>query len=127
MSIKTLLIIIIIASAVILSVIYILFQGKLFQQPANFSNVQQQEKEKVIFNVSIENYAFSPKEVKIKAGTTVVWTNQDPIPHSVKMAGVQPVELEKGQGFEYTFAVAGEYSYYCGLHPSMQGTITVEN
>ncbi len=55
MPIKTLLIIIIIASAVVLSVIYILFQGKLFQQPETFSNVQQQEKEKVIFNVSIEN------------------------------------------------------------------------
>lgn len=123
---KKLLIIVIIVSVVVLSVIYILFQGKLFQQPENFSSAQPQEKEKVIFNVSIENYAFSPKEAKIKTGTTVVWTNQDPIPHSVKMAGVQSMELEKGQGFEYTFAVPGEYIYYCGLHPSMQGTITVE-
>ncbi|MDD4990080.1 MAG: cupredoxin domain-containing protein [Candidatus Pacebacteria bacterium] len=124
---KKILIIVIIASAVILSVIYILFQGKLFQQPANFPNVQQQEKEKVIFNVSIENYAFSPKEAEIKTGTTVVWTNKDPISHSVKLAGVQSQELETGQSFEYTFAMPGEYVYYCGLHPSMQGTITVED
>jgi len=121
-----LLLIIIIAAVVVFSVVYIIFQGKMFQQSQEVSNVQPQEKEKVIFNVSIENYSFSPKEAKIKAGTTVVWTNKDPISHSVRMADVQSGELENGQSFEYTFAIPGEYNYYCGLHPSMQGTITVE-
>jgi len=31
--------------------------------------------------VSIGNFTFSPKELKVKAGRTVTWTNHDDIPH----------------------------------------------
>ena len=33
--------------------------------------------------VSIDNFTFSPKELKVKAGTTVTWTNHDDIPHGI--------------------------------------------
>jgi plastocyanin len=33
--------------------------------------------------VSIDNFTFSPKELKVKSGTTVTWTNHDDIPHGI--------------------------------------------
>ena len=33
--------------------------------------------------VKIENFTFGPQELKVKAGTTVTWTNEDDIPHTV--------------------------------------------
>jgi len=33
--------------------------------------------------VSIDNFTFSPKELKVKAGATVTWTNHDDIPHGI--------------------------------------------
>ena len=33
--------------------------------------------------VKIDNFTFGPKELKVKAGTTVTWTNEDDIPHTV--------------------------------------------
>ena len=33
--------------------------------------------------VKIGNFTFGPQELKVKAGTTVTWTNEDDIPHTV--------------------------------------------
>jgi plastocyanin len=33
--------------------------------------------------------------------------------------------LDTDQSFEFTFATAGDYDYYCGLHPHMKGKIVV--
>jgi plastocyanin len=33
--------------------------------------------------VNIDNFAFTPKELTVKAGTTIVFRNRDDIPHSV--------------------------------------------
>ena len=33
--------------------------------------------------IKIGNFTFGPQEVKIKAGTTITWTNEDDIPHTV--------------------------------------------
>lgn len=117
---------VIVFAVFISATLFVLYRDKIFKD--NVSNNPQQEtkKEKIIFNIDIKNYSFSPKETTIKSGTTVVWTNQDPISHTVKLGDVASTELAKNQTFEYTFFVAGEYSYYCGLHPSMQGKIIVE-
>jgi len=117
---------VIVFAVFISATLFVLYRDKIFKNSVNNSPQQETKKEKVIFNVAIQNYSFSPTEVTIKTGTTVVWTNQDPISHSVKLGDIASTELEKGQTFEYTFFVAGEYNYYCGLHPSMQGKIIVE-
>ena len=36
--------------------------------------------------VTIDNFTFSPVEVKVKVGDTVTWTNHDDIPHTVVSA-----------------------------------------
>jgi plastocyanin len=57
----------------------------------------------------------------------VRWTNKDDIPHTVtsddKVFG-SPV-LDTNQNFEFTFANAGAFPYYCRLHPKMTGKVVV--
>ncbi len=77
--------------------------------------------------VTIDNFAFTPKELIVKAGTTVAFRNHDDIPHSVvaSKGEFHSKALDTDDSFSFTFAKAGTYAYSCGLHPRMQGTITV--
>jgi plastocyanin len=78
--------------------------------------------------VVIDNFVFTPGRLTIKAGTTVVWTNRDDIPHTVASKGreFKSKAMDTDESFSFTFATPGEYSYFCSLHPHMTGTIVVE-
>ena len=77
--------------------------------------------------VSIDNFTFAPTELKVKVGDTVTWTNRDDIPHTVVSAGkFRSTTLDTDGTFSFTFAAAGDYKYFCSLHPHMTGMIKVE-
>jgi len=78
--------------------------------------------------VSIDNFSFSPKPLRIPVGTTVTWTNQDDIPHSVVLMSlkVRSQPLDSSGTFAYKFDQAGTYDYICGLHPFMHGQVVVK-
>jgi len=80
--------------------------------------------------------AFSPNPVNANVGDTVVWTNKDNTFHTVVSGNLDdgPSGLFGGEGDqiiapnntqEFTFTEAGEYGYYCSLHPAMVGTVIV--
>ena len=77
--------------------------------------------------ITIQNFAFAPASLTVKAGTTVTWTNNDSPTHSVKWAdgaaGSSP--LTTGSSYTRTFATPRTYAYVCGIHASMHGTIVV--
>src|SRR5688500_9828784 len=76
--------------------------------------------------------AFSPNPIQVSVGTTVTWTNNDAQPHTVNSgenatpSGLfdSPIMPPAGT-FEYTFTEAGEFPYFCILHPNMVGTVSV--
>lgn len=77
--------------------------------------------------VQIANFAFGPASLTVSRGATVTWTNTDTFDHTV-VASDQAFRSDNiGQGvtFEQTFDTAGEFTYVCGIHPSMKGTIIV--
>jgi plastocyanin len=77
--------------------------------------------------VTIDNFTFSPAELTVKVGTTVTWTNHDDIPHAVVSAGkFRSKTLDTDDSFSFTFTAAGDYKYFCSLHPHMTGMIKVE-
>jgi len=77
--------------------------------------------------VTIDNFTFSPAEVKVKVGDTVTWTNHDDIPHTAVSAGkFRSKTLDTDDKFSFTFTSAGDYKYFCSLHPHMTGMIKVE-
>jgi plastocyanin len=79
--------------------------------------------------VFIIDMAFSPSSLSVSAGTTVKWTNQDAVVHTVTSvpAGLfDSGSIPKGGTFSYTFSTAGTYNYYCAIHPSMLGVVIVQ-
>lgn len=79
-------------------------------------------------NISIKDFLFNPWEVTIKVWSTITWTNEDSMHHTVTADGkFDSWELNKGETFSYTFNDVGTYDYICTYHPSMKGKIIVEN
>ena len=77
--------------------------------------------------VKIGNFTFGPQELKVKAGTTVTWTNEDDIPHTVVSPNnFRSKVLDTDGTYTFTFTTPGTYKYFCSLHPHMTGTIVVE-
>ena len=77
--------------------------------------------------ISIDNFTFSPASLTVKVGDTVTWTNRDDIPHALVSAGkFRSKALDTDDSFSFTFTAAGNYPYFCSLHPHMTGTIKVE-
>jgi plastocyanin len=78
--------------------------------------------------VVIDNFTFGPQELTIAPGTTVKWVNHDDIPHNVinKDKVFRSKALDTDDSFSFTFASAGTFDYFCGLHPHMQGKIIVK-
>jgi amicyanin len=77
--------------------------------------------------VKIGNFTFGPQELKVKSGTTVTWTNEDDIPHTVVSPNnYRSKVLDTDATYSFTFTTPGTYKYFCSLHPHMTGTIVVE-
>ena len=79
-------------------------------------------------SVQIDNFTFKAPVVTVKLGTTITWTNGDDIPHTVtsKDGVFKSKVLDTGDHFSFTFAKAGQFGYFCSLHPHMTGTIVVK-
>ena len=77
--------------------------------------------------VRIENFSFVPETVTVPVGTTVTWENGDDIPHSVVLSDKsfhsKPLDTHDRASFKVT--KVGPVTYFCGLHPHMQGKIVV--
>jgi plastocyanin len=79
--------------------------------------------------VSIDNFTFTPASLKVKAGTTVTWTNRDDIPHGIASsdnAFKKSKALDTDDSYSFTFTTPGTFQYFCYIHPHMVGTIVVE-
>jgi plastocyanin len=78
--------------------------------------------------VTIDNFTFGPKELTVAVGTTVKWVNHDDIPHTVveKNTAFRSKALDTDDSYSFTFASAGSFDYFCGLHPHMVGKIIVK-
>jgi plastocyanin len=77
--------------------------------------------------VDITKFAFTPGELTVAPGTTVVWTNHDEVPHTVasKDKRLMSKALDTDDRFEHTFDEEGDFAYYCTLHPFMTGVVHV--
>ncbi|MDO8788140.1 MAG: cupredoxin domain-containing protein [Sulfuritalea sp.] len=80
--------------------------------------------------VAIQDYRFSPREVHIKVGDTVRWTNREKrTSHSVLFPAENGLESERllpAEHWQRSFAQPGTYAYRCGPHEEMKGVIVVE-
>jgi len=79
------------------------------------------------------NECWLPAEISVGVGETVTWSNVDTAAHTVTSGsaadgpdGVFDSSLFlAGAEFSYTFDAAGEFPYFCMVHPWMAGTVIV--
>ena len=87
-----------------------------------------QEKTASSAEVKIDNFSFGPVAITVPVGTTVTWTNRDDIPHTVVSTEkvFKSKVLDTDEKFSFTFTKAGEYPYFCSIHPKMTGKVVVQ-
>jgi plastocyanin len=88
----------------------------------------------VVPNAStLANKAFDPDKATVAVGDTVTWTNKDTTLHTIT-SGTTPTAdgkfdsaytLLPGKTFSVVFNSTGDYPYFCKLHPTMIGMVTV--
>ena len=77
--------------------------------------------------VPIQAFAYQPETLRVSVGTTVTWTNLDPVAHTVTdihQAWDSGLFEENGT-FSMTFTAPGTSQYYCVPHPMMIGAVEV--
>jgi len=77
--------------------------------------------------IAIQGFAFGdPLTVSVGEEVTVV--NEDSTAHTWTSSDglFDSGSLTAGAEFTHTFDAAGEYDFFCGIHPQMTGSITVE-
>ncbi|CAG9271312.1 Plastocyanin [Paraburkholderia unamae] len=91
---------------------------------AGLPAAQAQEPSQIV----IKNFMFSPMAITVKAGTTVTWKNMDGEPHTVvNDAGIfHSAALDQNDTYQFKFDKPGVYKVFCGIHPYMKATITVQ-
>jgi plastocyanin len=80
-----------------------------------------------VVRASMRSLAYAPARIEVAAGTTVEWTNEDPLPHTVTATdgGFDSGLIAPGGRWRHTFAEPGEYPFTCTPHPFMKGTVVV--
>ncbi len=80
--------------------------------------------------VSQKDKQFQPGDIRVRAGETVVFRNDDSVTHNVMAAGgADRFNLgaqKPGDSAEVTFAEPGQVPVICAIHPKMKMTVTVE-
>ncbi|MGI8951593.1 MAG: cupredoxin domain-containing protein [Chitinophagaceae bacterium] len=78
--------------------------------------------------VTIANFAFSSSSLKVPAGTTVIWTNNDNTTHTVTAddGSFTSGDLVKGATYSITFTKTGTYPYHCKFHSMMVANVIVQ-
>ena len=78
--------------------------------------------------------SFTLQDITVPVGTAITWTNLDSPNHTVTAgaSGEQTGEFNSGRigkssTYTHTFDQAGTFAYFCTVHPSMLGTVTVLN
>lgn len=84
-------------------------------------------------SVAISNFTFQPGSVTIAVNTIAKWTNNDSTTHTVTSGTPGAADGKFDSGLLTTnhtvciqFLAAGTYQYFCSIHPSMLGTVTVQ-
>jgi plastocyanin len=96
------------------------------------SNVTRRAEGSGTASVSIKDFEFQPKQVTIKAGTTVAWKNDGGSSHTVTAdnGSFESPTLGGGAAFSRKFTRPGTYRYHCAFHggnggEGMSGTVVV--
>jgi plastocyanin len=78
--------------------------------------------------VTIEGMRFQPERLRVARGDTVVWVNNDLVPHTAtsKAGNFDSQIIQSDKSWKFTAAKTGEFPYVCAYHPTMKATLEVK-
>ena len=78
--------------------------------------------------VTIHGMHFVPANMKVNLGDTVIWQNEDIVPHTATSArkSFDSGTIEPGKSWKYVFKKKGSYSYICVYHPTMKAELIAQ-
>lgn len=78
--------------------------------------------------VSIKGFRFVPDMLTVNVGDTIVWKNEDRVPHTATAEGkaFDSRNIPFGASWEYVANKKGTYPYTCTPHPNMRGKLVVQ-
>ncbi len=78
--------------------------------------------------VSMSGVAFHPDSVAAAPGDTVLFRNDDPVPHTATSdrRAFDSGDIAPGQSWRWVPRAAGRYPFHCTYHPNMTGVIIVK-
>lgn len=102
--------------------------------PTSTMQVEQPKPAGKVYTMDIANFAFGMPEITVEVGSSITFTNRDPVQHNVvsdELAGDKPLFstplIGKDQSVTITLTKAGEFTYYCEPHKEfMKGKIIVK-
>ncbi|HEX7328799.1 MAG TPA: cupredoxin family copper-binding protein, partial [Casimicrobiaceae bacterium] len=79
-----------------------------------------------VHTVVIDGFAFKPAVLTVDRGDTIVWKNNDPVPHTATAKGVfDSGSIPAGGSWKYVATKRGRFDYICTFHTIMKGTLVV--
>jgi plastocyanin len=80
-----------------------------------------------VHTVTIDGARFSPSELTVKAGDTIVWVNKDILAHTAtaKDGPFDSKVIQPGKSWRFVARRKGQFAYTCSFHP-MNATLTVK-
>jgi len=77
--------------------------------------------------ITIENMQFNPPQLTVHRGDSIVWVNNDLVPHTATADKVfDSGSIAVNASWSYVATKSGQYPYHCTFHPTMKGKITVQ-
>lgn len=80
------------------------------------------------YSVNIENMKYTPEALSVKKGDTIIWTNNDLVPHTVTAIdnSFDSKVIDAGKTWTLVVKKVGPKDYKCSFHPTMIAKIVVK-
>ncbi len=95
---------------------------------APFSIIYESEVQIPVHNLTIQNYAFPSSSLTVKKGDKLVFTNNDPVTHTLNLTSYSPFVIPSGSQFTFdtNILTPGSYNFYSQAYPTLKITMTVQ-
>jgi plastocyanin len=109
--------------AVLSAIALLMFVPTVGAQDAGVESVPVQNE----WSVNIGDNFFDPPDAAIEPGSTITWTNNGALPHTVTAddGSFDSGVLNPGDSYTVAFDGQGTVTYYCAIHPEMRGSVTL--
>ena len=87
-----------------------------------------QKSEPQTHTVLIKDFKYVPETLTVKSGDTVIWKNEDIVPHTATANGksFDSKNIAAKASWKYVAGKPGNYPYICTYHPTMKAKLIVK-